>query len=184
MIALVVVLGVYRQVLLSQIPDAKKIIPVRMSRDDVPIPRRPGTKGIRIVGPPRQVLRFQIDFTKNPEPLDWQFLERTDRRADVIVEGAIDAGGHFSIAKLHDNGHPQAGHYIRQVLSTWKFKQYKKGTIRYYFNVPTRQENMKIQIDARGLQRNLKFVGDADVVQTGVLCYAFGILSKNIMVVK
>lgn len=173
---------IYRQSLLSQIPEAEKTIPVKVSRDKIPLPRRPGTRSIKIVGPPLKVLKFQIDFTNNPLPLDWAFLERTDKRADVTVEGRIDVNGNFAIESLRDRGHPQAGHYIRKVLSSWKFKQYRYGKIKYYFNVPTRKENMKVQIDMRDLQKNFKFIGPGDYLKTGILCYAKGLSRKNIMI--
>ncbi len=178
------VLLLYRQASLSQMPDALISIPQKIEHEVIPVPRRPGTKSIRIVGPPLQVLKFQIDFTQNPLPIDWRFLERTDKRADVMVEGRIDNDGNFNIRKIRDRGHPQAGHYIRNVLSSWKFKQYKKGTIRYYFNVPTRLENMKIQIDTRGLNKNRKHVRQSDFLKNGILCYAVGISRKNIKVIQ
>ncbi len=179
-----VVLLVYRQVLMSQIPPLRKTIPIKISRDEIPVPRRPGSQSIRIVGPPRKLLKFQIDFTRNPMPIDWRFLEQTDKRADIMVEGVIYANGNFTITRLRDRGHPKAGQYIRRVMSTWKFKQYKKGRIRYYFNVPSRREEMKVQIDLRRLEKNYKFIGPGERVKNGVLCYVDGIGSDNIMVMN
>jgi len=43
---------VYRTVLINEIPAAQKVIPFQVSDDEIPVLKRPGTKSIRIVGPP------------------------------------------------------------------------------------------------------------------------------------
>lgn len=173
----------YRHILIQQIPAAEKSIPQQIDRQEIPVPKRPGTKSIRIVGPPIKVLKFQLDFKHNPRPLDWQFLERTDRRADVMVEGTIDLEGNLVIQKVRDKGHPKAGEYIKKILGTWKFVQYKTGIIRYYFNVPTRMEHMKVQIDMRGLERHARFAEATDRIETGMVYYVEGINSANVMII-
>ena len=179
-----VVLLVARQVVMRGLPNGEKVIPGKVVQEEIPVPRRPGTMGIRIVGPPLKVVHFQLDFTRNPEPLDWNFLERTDKKTDVMVEGNIDANGNFTITRIRDKGHPKAGRYIKSVLKTWKFLQYKLGTVKYYFNVPTRYEHMKVQIDLRGLRKNLKFIGPREYLKTGVLYYIDGLNRNNIMILK
>jgi len=182
MLLLVLALRFYRESLLSQIPATEKIMPLSVNMEKIPIPRRPGTQSIRIVGPPQTLLKFQIDFSKNPTILDWAYLERVDKRADVMVEGVIEVNGDFRISVVRDRGHPQARSYIESVLKTWRFKPYKVGKIRYYFNVPSRSENMKVQINTIGLNRNFKYVGPNHHIKTGVLCYADGINGDNILI--
>jgi hypothetical protein len=183
-LAIVAILMIYRQIRIESIPAAQKSIPHKINLEEIPVPRRPGTRSIRIVGPPQKILKFELDFTFSPSPLDWKFLERTDKRADIMVEGRIDADGNFGIQRLRDRGHPKAGQYIKNVMSTWKFTQYMQGTIRYYFNVPTRMEHMKVQIDMRGLERNTKFVERRDKVEMGLIYYIEGIASNNIMIIN
>jgi len=187
-LALFLVLGasllVYRQILLSQIPEMQKSIPIKIDRDVLPVPKRPGTQSVRIVGPPLKILKFEIDFTRNPRPLDWKLLERTDKRADVMIEGVVDDNGNFRVAKLRDRGHPKAGSYIKSVVSSWRFTPYRRGRIRYYFNVPTRLENMKIQIDLRDMEKNFTYIGPRHQLKNGILCYVDGLNSKSIMVIN
>lgn len=174
----------YRHVLLSQIPKTEKIIPVRVDREEIPVPKRPGTRSIRIVGPPLKVLKFEIDFNRNPLPIDWELLERMDRRADVMLEGAIGENGSFVITKLRDRGHPKAGQYIQTVLRSWRFTPYRTGTIRYYFNVPTRLESMKVQIDLRRMQKNFRYIGPYHHLQDGILCFVKGLDSNSIKILS
>lgn len=176
-------LATYRSLSIAQIPEAENILPVPVSKDEVPVPRRPGTRSIRIVGPPLKVLKFQIDFKRNPLPLDWRFLERIDKRADVMIEGEIDENGNFAIDRMLDRGHPKAGQYIQKIMSSWEFVQYKSGHIKYYFNVPTKAENMKVQIDITDLSRNLKFVGKTDFLKDGLLYYIEGLKARNVTVI-
>lgn len=173
-----------RKILLAQIPETEKMIPVRVTDEKIPIPRRPGTQSVRIVGPPQKVLKFQVDFKRNPQPLDWEYLQRIDKRADVMLEGRIDYFGNFHILRVVDRGHPKAGRYVYQVLSSWKFVPYKMGLVRYYFNVPTRMENMKVQIDARRLKKNFKYIGPGDLLKDGLMYYIDGLHPKNIMIVN
>jgi len=175
---------IIRRILMAQIPDTEKMIPIRVAEEKIPVPKRPGTQSIRIVGPPLKVLKFQLDFKRNPRPLDWRFLQRTDKRADVMVDGSIDYFGNFHIQRVLDRGHPRAGNYIRQVMATWKFVPYKCGEVRYYFNVPTRMENMKVQIDARGLKTNYKYLSPNNVLKDGLMYYIEGLKPKNIMIVS
>ncbi len=178
------VLLLFRQVLLSQIPVTEKRIPARIAADEIPIPRRPGSQSIRIVGPPLKSLKFEIDFKKDPMPLDWSMLEQIDKRADIRVDASIDDAGLLTITRVRDRGHPQAGRYLRSVLSTWQFRPYKMGKIRFYFNVPTHLERMKVQIDVSQMERNAAFLTDRIVVRDGVLCYVQGLQRNNIVVLK
>ena len=181
---LAIVFGIYRSAVLSQMPDVKKVIPVKLNKEEIPVLKRPGTQSIRIVGPPLKLLKFQIDFNFNPQPLDWKFLERIDKRADIMIEGSVNVNGKFAITRFRDRGHPEAGQYIKNVVESWTFMPYKKGLIKYYFNVPTRMENMKIQIDVRKLVKNFDFIGPNDYLKNGLLCYVEGIEGNNIMIIQ
>ncbi len=181
--AVAVILLGYRQLQIIKMPAMHKIIPNPLMDEEPPIPKRPGTQSIRIVGPPLKVLKFQLDFKRNPLPLDWRYLEQTDKKADVTVSGFIDNEGSFIIERIFDKGHPRAGRYIEKTLNTWKFVQYKSGPIRYYFNVPTKVEHMKVQIDVRGLQKNLRFADASDQVKDGLLYYIDGLTKNNVMII-
>ncbi|MFQ5602803.1 MAG: hypothetical protein ACE5HS_06000 [bacterium] len=183
-IVLFAVLLVYRQFQISQMPAAELSIPLQIDQQEIPVPKRPGTQSIRIVGPPIQVLKFQLDFKFYPKPLDWNFLERIDRRADVMILGVIDVEGNFTITAIRDKGHPKAGQYIKSVMESWRFVQYKQGIIKYYFNVPTKMEHMKVQIDLRGLKRNLKYVDRKDKLENGMIYHFEGIDRNNIMIIN
>jgi hypothetical protein len=181
--AAVTLLG-YRQVQIYKIPQVQKSLPEYVADEKPPPPKRPGTRSIRIVGPPLKTLKFELDLKRHPLPLDWNYLEQTDKKADVTVNGFIDLDGNLVIERVFDKGHPRAGRYIQKILSTWKFMQYKTGPIKYYFNVPTKIEHMKVQIDIRGLQRNLNFADVHDQVKDGLLYYCEGLKKNNVMIIK
>lgn len=167
---------------MNGIPAAQKIIPFQMSEEEIPIPRRPGTKSIKIVAPPKIVLKFQLDFRRLPLPLDWNYLQRIDKKAEVFVQGTVDPRGNFIIDKIQDGGHPHAGLYIKQVLNSWKFVPFKTGVMSYYFNVPSRMERMKMQIDLTGLQKNPKHIRPNHLIKNGLLYYVEGISRRNILI--
>ncbi|RMF62241.1 MAG: hypothetical protein D6743_12345 [Calditrichaeota bacterium] len=178
------VLLAVREVLLLRMPSVEKVIPHRAAVEEIPVPRRPGTRSIRIVGPPLKVVRFQLDFKRNPQPIDWHLLERMDKKADVMVEGTIDINGGFSINRVQDKGHPRAGRYISSILRTWQFTPYKSGKVKYYFNVPSRVEQMKLQIDLRQLTKNLKFLRRNEVLEDGMLFYIEGLNARSVMLIN
>jgi len=173
---------VYRTISINEIPAAQKVIPFQVSDDEIPVLKRPGIKSIRIVGPPQTVLKFQLDFKRRPQKLDWNYLQRIDKKAEILVQGTVDPGGNLIIEKLQDRGHPKAGLYIREVLNSWKFSPYKIGAISYYFNVPTRMERMKMQIDLTGLSKNPKYLGPNKLIKNGLLYYIEGIGRNNVMI--
>ncbi len=177
-------IGMYRNSVLSGIPKIHKSIPVRILEEELPVPKRPGTQSIRITGPPLRPIKFQIDFNRNPKQLDWAYLEKIDKRADIMIEGEIGEKGSFRVLKIRDRGHPEAGKYISDILNTWSYMPYKKGTIKFYFNVPTRKENMKVQIDLRRLEKNFDFVGRNDYLTDAVLCYVQGLDNWSIMLIR
>lgn len=180
----VLTLIIYRSILISQIPVEQKNIPFLASQEEIPVPRRPGTQSIKIIGPPLKILKFQLDFKQNPLALDWNYLETIDKSADVLIEGHVDANGNFFINRVKDRGHPEAGRYIKKVLDSWKFVQYKMGPIQYYFNVPSRMENMKVQIDLRKLKKNPRYVSPMDLLKDGMVYYIAGLERKNVMMVN
>ena len=175
---------VYRTVQINEIPAAERTIPFQVSDDEIPVLKRPGTKSIRIVGPIQTILKFQLDFKNRPQQLDWNYLQRIDRKAEIFVQGTIDASGNFIIQKLNDRGHPKAGSYIRKILNSWKFSPYKTGAINYYFNVPTRMERMKMQIDLTELSKNPKYLGPNKLIKNGLLYYVEGIGRNNVMIMN
>ena len=175
---------VYRTILINEIPAAQKVIPFQVSDDEIPVLKRPGTKSVRIVGPPQTVLKFQLDFKRRPQKLDWNYLQRIDKKTEIFLQGRVETDGNFIIEKLQDRGHPKAGLYIREVLNTWKFYPYKIGAISYYFNVPTRMERMKMQIDLTGLSKNPKYLGPNNLIKNGLLYYVEGIGRKNVMIMN
>ncbi len=177
-------LSVYRTILVNEIPAAQKIIPFQVNDDQIPVLKRPGTKSIRIVGPIQTVLKFQLDFRRRPQQLDWNYLQRIDKKAEIFVQGTVQPNGNFFIEKLQDRGHPKAGSYIRKVLNSWKFSPYKIGAINYYFNVPTRMERMKMQLDLTGLSKNPKYLGPNSLIKNGLLYYVEGISRNNVMIVN
>lgn len=180
----VLILVIYRNILVSRIPVEQKNIPFFASQEEIPLPRRPGTQSLKIVGPPLKILKFQLDFKQNPLALDWDYLESIDKSADVLVEGSIDASGNFFINRIKDRGHPEAGRYIKKILDSWKFVQYKVGPIQYYFNVPSRMENMKVQIDLRQLRKNPKHLSPGDLLKDGMVYYIEGLERDNVMIVN
>ena len=180
----VISLGIFREISMSQIPDGQKSIPYRMVKEEIPVPKRPGTKSIRIIGPPLKVLKFQLDFKRHPLPLDWDYLERIDKRADISVTASIGVNGNIFINKMLDRGHPKAGEYIKEVLKSWHYLQYKTGTIKFYFNVPTRDERRKVIVDLRGLKKNPRFVGYRDLLKNGLVYFIEGIARNNITLIN
>ncbi|MFQ5708984.1 MAG: hypothetical protein ACE5HO_16115 [bacterium] len=178
------VLLIYRQILLSKIPNSEQSIPIPYRARDVLVLKRPGIRSIRIVRPIVNPLRFQVDLKRSPQPLEWAFLERTDKKADVAVAGKIDSEGNLVIKRMRDRGHPVAGQYIKKVLSSWKYVHYKMGAIQYYFNVPTIDEHTKIIIDVRGLRRNPRYTQPTDFIEDGQLFYVNGITRDNVSFLK
>lgn len=158
------------------------MIPYQMHDEEIPVLRRPGTKSVRIVGPPQVLLKFGLNFKRHPKALDWNHLQNIDTRAEVLVQGLIDLKGNFSIEQLQDRGHPKAGLYIKRILDSWSFSPYKHGPIRYYFNVPSRMERMKMQIDVSGLSNNPRYMAANYRLKNGLLYHVKGISRKNIMV--
>ncbi len=150
-IVIIVIIFNYVERCLNQLPDDMVSI---SSYDPPPPPEpiRPGIGDIIITGPERKPLLFAIDLSSNSNAIDWQKLMSSDPTATVTVYGHINKNGIFSIKKLDDAGHTNAGRIISKVMSTWRYTFYKTGKIRFYFNLPSKEA--KLIIDISDLQRN------------------------------
>jgi hypothetical protein len=123
--------------------------------DSLTIPPRPGTSGIILSGPILKDLKFEINTSAaGLRQVDWNRLIAIDRTAVVTVRAFIEANGQLRFSRkdrnITDSGHPDAGRYIEQVLSTWVYTTYKYGAIRFYFNVASTGKSLTI--DASDMQ--------------------------------
>lgn len=116
-----------------------------------PVPTRPGIGDIIISGPKIEPLIFSVDPSYGI-PLDWSLLREKHPSADVIVYGYINSNGFLLINKIDAIGQPKAGKIIFQAIKTWKYKAFKIGEIKFYFNLPS--EGRKFIIDTQNLNRN------------------------------
>lgn len=134
-------------------------IPFRAYKFKLTIPPRPGTQGIIIMGPEIEKLYFEIDGTKaGLRKLDWSKLENIDRLADVTVKATVNPDGSLTIDResdVKDEGHPDAGREIFNVLRTWVYTPYKTGEIRFWFNTPSKEK--KLTIETRRLETPRKY---------------------------
>lgn len=109
---------------------------------------RPGTTSIILSGPLVRNCVFEINpAAAGLRPLDWVELTSLDRMTDVIVTATVGRDGALSITRINDRGHPEAGQYIRERLSTWVYTTCKHGIIRFWFNAGA----LQITIDATQL---------------------------------
>jgi len=115
-------------------------------------PTRPGVGDIIITGPERKPLLFTVDLSSNSNAINWQKLMGSDPTATVTVYGYIDEHGKFYIKELDDAGHTNAGRIINEAMTTWRYTFYKIGKIRFYFNLPSKEA--KLIIDLSDIERN------------------------------
>ena len=152
-------------------------IPPLAKSDNLKIPPRPGIQGIVITGPIIEDLIFDIDLSAaGLKALNWDRLVGIDRTARVTIRATVNKRGKLLFRRrnndIKDSGHPDAGRYIEEVLSTWTFFPYKTGTIRFYFNVASKGK--KLTIDTRNLEKNSDIPGKIRVLD-GRMFYITGL---------
>ena len=140
-------------------------------------PIRPGIGDIIITGPERKPLLFTIDLSSNSEAIDWQRLMSNDPNATITVYGYIDENGIFYIRKLDDAGHTNVGRIISKIMETWRYTFYKTGEIQFYFNFPSKEA--KLIIDISDLVRN-PIIADFVSIHNGIL-YNISRLSTDLV---
>ena len=129
-------------------------IPPLGIREHLDIPPRPGIQGVLISGPTIEPLIFSIDLSKaGVRTLEWQRLETIDPHTDVKVSGQIDSQGRLFISDrdVLMGGHTEAGLMIQRAMRTWMYTPFKAGSIRFWFNLPSKGK--KLIIDTDGLVR-------------------------------
>lgn len=115
------------------------------------IPPRPGIQGIEISGPLIQPVTFAIDMSKpGLLRIDWDRLMAIDPGTDIKITTEINSRGQLTISNFDDGGHTQAGRYIRSALQTWMYKSYLAGTVRFWFNLPSRGTKVMVDISRLG----------------------------------
>ena len=144
----VVLVFVYRQQQLNKIPYEKILLNASDEYAKIVIPPRPGIYGITITGEIIKPLIFSIIGKATVTALDW---ERLDSRAVVKVTAKIDERGRLTITEMRSGGHTEAGLLISEALQTWIYAPYKTGTIKFFFNLPSK--GRKLIIDLSGLKR-------------------------------
>ncbi|MEJ2627160.1 MAG: hypothetical protein P8078_01175 [bacterium] len=150
---------------LNRLPNDK----ISISAYDPPPPSepiRPGIGDIIITGPERKPLLFSIDLSSNSDALDWQRLMSDDPTATITVHGYIDENGIFYIKNLDDAGHTNVGRIISKIMTTWRYTFYKIGDIQFYFNFPSKEA--KLIIDISDLKRN-PIIADYISIHNGML---------------
>lgn len=140
-------------------------------------PIRPGIGDIVITGPERKPLLFTIDLSSNSNAIDWQRLMSNDPNATITVYGYIDENGIFYIRKLDDAGHTNVGRIISKIMETWRYTFYKTGDIQFYFNLPSKEA--KLIVDISDLKRN-PIIADFITIHNGML-YHISKLSSDLV---
>lgn len=143
-----------RTVLWIRLPETRINVSYVGEEEKLAIPPRPGIKGIVITGPQVQPLFFSVDLSRaGVQTLDFQQLELVDPHADIKVNCTIDHQGRlvFSQRDILMEGHTEAGVMIQKVLKTWIYTPYKTGTIKFWFNLPSKGK--KVIIDLKDLKR-------------------------------
>lgn len=144
---------VYRLYLIWKLPYQTMRLSSQGFEEKMEIPPRPGIQGIVITGPRIEPLYFSIDLSKpGIQPLDWKKLMMVDSHADVKIQCQVNEHGRliFSQKDVLMEGHTEAGMMIQRAMKTWIFKPYKKGPMRFWFNLPSKGE--KLSIDVRRLE--------------------------------
>ena len=149
-----------------RIPIQKKFKP-NMSEVSIPIPPRPGTNGIRIIGPLVEPNLFRLVREKNvTRSLDLQEIQRRAKGQTVDVYGLIDGDGQLNILRIIDHGAGDAGRYIRRGLLTWRYTTFMEGPIELRFQ-PLEREGKQLKIDVLKLKEVEKY---KPVIVTNDLC--------------
>ena len=177
------VLIAWRQYVLWRLPFDDVRIPMMEMEEMLEIPQRPGVQGIVISGPTIEPLVFAIDLTKaGVRTLDWRQLQVVDPHTDVKISCEIDNQGRlfFSQKDVLMGGHTEAGMMIQRVLKTWIYTPFKSGTIRFWFNLPSKGK--KLLIDTSDLNRRTDIPGHIPIYD-GRMHLIEGIQTSDIQVV-
>ncbi len=147
--------------------------------DTLEVPMRPGVQGIVISGPPLRDLTFEIDLSAaGIKPINWGQLEGMAPKSELIIRAQVLKNGNLLLTQkdVQDGGYPKAGEYLAATISTWKYKAYKNGWIRFKFT-PGATENLLI-IDANDLENNAEIPAKIRV-RNGIMHYVNGLKSKE-----
>jgi len=150
-LCILIIVAIYIILEYDNIPSDMVLIP-SYNPPEPPQPIRPGIGDITITGPERKPLLFTIDLSSNSNSINWQKLMSSDPTATVTVYGYIDNNGKFYIKELDDAGHTNVGKIINEAMATWRYTFYKIGKIRFYFNLPSKEA--KLIIDLSDIDRN------------------------------
>ncbi len=169
------------EILLSLLPEDNIMVPLTTVEEKIPIPPRPGVKGIIITGPVIKDLVFQIDFKSSQvKKLNWKRIERIDPTADVKIRAKVLPTGELvfnPITDVFSPGHSYAGSEIAKIVQTWRYTPYKHGEIRFWFNFPSR--GVKLTVDVHDLRRNVD-VPEKYFVKNGLLFYVEGLQPSRV----
>ncbi len=164
------------EILLSFLPQDNIMIPLTSIEEKIPVPPRPGVKGIIITGPVIQDLVFQVDFKQSQiKKLNWKRIEKIDPTADVKIRAKVLPTGELvfnPVTDVFSPGHSYAGSEIAKIVQTWRFTPYKHGEIRFWFNFASR--GVKLTIDVHDLRRNAD-IPEKYFVKNGLLFYVKGL---------
>ena len=167
-------LAVYRNYEIRKIPYEKIMLNASEEYSKILIPPRPGIMGITITGEIIRPLVFSIIGKATVTALDWG---RLGNRAVVKVTATIDDKGRVFITEMRSGGHTEAGLLISEALQTWIYTPYKTGTIKFFFNLPSK--GRKLIIDTSGLRRRNDIPPEKRVYD-GQLYYINGIKSTDV----
>jgi hypothetical protein len=180
-LAFAIVYFAVHEILLSLLPEDNLMVPLTSIEEKIPIPPRPGVKGIIITGPVIKDLVFQIDFkSSRVKKLYWKRIERIDPTADVKIRAKVLPNGNLQFNPVNDvfsPGHSYAGSEIAKVVQTWRFTPYKHGEIRFWFNFPSR--GVKLTVDVHDLRRNPD-IPEKYFVKNGLLFYVEGLKPSRV----
>jgi len=126
--------------------------------ETIEIPQRPGIQGIIITGPIIEPLLFSINLGMAPKALDWEYLKTIDPFADIKIRARIINGKlefNRKNGDINDAGFPRAGSIIEKAISSWSYKPYKEGEIRFWFHLGAERE--KLIIDAGALMPIIEY---------------------------
>jgi hypothetical protein len=152
--AAVFIMFVIRTYFWIRLPETNIQVSYSGQEEKLIIPPRPGIKGIEITGPQIQPLFFSVDLSRaGVHSLDFLQLQLIDPHADVKLTCTIDEQGRllFLQKDILMEGHTEAGLMIQKALKTWIYTPYKQGTIKFWFNLPSK--GRKVIIDLSGLKR-------------------------------
>ncbi len=183
-VSILALVGVYlalHEIMLSLLPEDNLMIPLTSIEEKIPIPPRPGVKGIIITGPVIKDLIFQIDFKSSRlKKLNWKRIEGIDPTADVKIRAKILPDGQLIFNPASDvfsPGHSYAGSEIAKIVQTWRYTPYKHGEIRFWFNFPSR--GAKLTVDVHDLRRNPD-IPEKFFVKNGLLFYVEGLKPSRV----